>query len=200
MPKHKPTTIDFPLKAILRDRKTAAGVVARIHPMMESDVEAWSEWEYEKNDEDRTWEWDEVFEEAEQSDSGIECYALYADERLHGLVSFDLQGHSSSGGCALIVDYVATNPCNRRGDAGLKDVGTALLAFAVCRSRELGWKGRLWLESLERAEPVYMHLGFAKLPGRSKDGHALFELGEVGAARLRQTVREQGILSLPDSK
>ncbi len=71
-----------------------------------------------------------------------------------------------------------------------------LIALAVGRSRELGWEGRLWLESLPGAEDVYTHLGFTKLDGRSKDGYAMFELSEENANQLTEKVHAKDIVSL----
>jgi len=185
------------MKVHLRDRRTNARVSATIRLMVEADLARWAEWPYATEDQDKAWEWDDILKTSTRRGHRIECYALYAQNRLQGLVSFDLRGHSTSEGHALVVDYVATNPHNRRGAAGLKDVGTALLALAVHRSRELKWEGRLWLESLPGAEGVYQRLGFTKGPGRSREGHATFGLGKEAAARLWQTVQNERILTIP---
>lgn len=195
MAKRKTTAMTFPVKARLRERTSGTNVLADVRQMGGADLSQWSRWAYTKDDQDRTWEWDKILKESEGGRT--ECYALYARERLQGLACFDTKGHSTAAGQALVIDYIASRPGNRRGSGGFKDVGAALIAIAIYRSRELGWAGRLWLESLPGAEAVYVHLGFTKLNGRSKDGHAMFELSEENAARLSELASTQNIVSLP---
>lgn len=195
MAKRKTTAMTFPVKAHLRERNSGAKVPAIVRPMSEPDLAQWSRWAYGTDDQDKAWEWDKILKESESGRT--ESYALYADERLQGLACFDTKGHAIASGKALTVDYIASRPGNRRGTGGFKDVGTALLAVAIHRSRELGWAGRLWLESLPGAEEVYTHLGFTKLDGRSKDGHVMFELSEGNADQLFDLTRTKNIVSLP---
>jgi hypothetical protein len=193
MAKRKITAMTFPVKAHLRERSSGTKVPATVHPMSETDLAQWTRWVYGSGDQDHTWEWDKILEE---SGSGrTECYTLYAEEQLQGLACFDTKGHATATGLALVVDYLASRPENRGG--GFKDVGTALIVIAIHRSRELGWAGRLWLESLPGAEDVYKHLGFTKLAGHSKDGYAMFELSEENAGQLFNLAHEKNILSLP---
>ena len=182
----------FPIKAYLRERSSGAKVSATVRPMSKSDLLQWAGWVYRSHDQDKTWEWDKILGESNSGRS--ECYALSANGQLQGLACFDTIGYVTTSGQALIVDYLASRPENRIG--GLKDVGTVLIALAVGRSRELGWEGRLWLESLPGAEDVYTHLGFTKLDGRSKDGYAMFELSEENANQLTEKVHAKDIVSL----
>ena len=195
MSKQKTTAMMFPIKAHLRERSTGARVPASVHPMGKRDLAERSCWAYQNDDEDQAWEWPEILEDSQSGST--ECYALYARGHLQGLAFFDTQGQATASGHALVVDYLASRPGNRRGEEGFKDVGTALLAIAVHRSRELGWAGRLWLESLPGAEPVYTRLRFTRLEGRSKEGYAMYELSEENAKRLFDFAMEQGIVSLP---
>ena len=198
MAKQKPTTLEFPLKALLRDRASGAKIPAIVRPMVESDIRQWGEWTYENDDQDAGWEWDKILNEPGRSSGGIECYALCAEDRLHGLASFDLRGRATSAGHGLVIDYLATNPCNRRANGGVKDIGKVFLGLAVHRSRELGWNGRIWLESLSNAERFYERVGFAKLAARSEEGNAAFELGKVGADRIWRDIRDEKTLLIPD--
>ncbi len=193
MANRKTTAMRFPVRAHLRERNSGAKFPATVHSMAEPDIDEWSWWAYRKDDEDRIWEWAKIFEESQSGRT--ECYAIYASEQLQGLACFDTKGEATASGHALVVDYLASRPENRGG--GFKDVGTALLAIAIHRSRELGWAGRLWLESLPGAEDVYTHLGFTKLVGRSEDGYAMFELSEENANQLWDQAREKNIVSLP---
>ncbi len=194
MAKRKTTAMTFPVKAHLRERNSGTKVPATVRPMSEPDLAQWSRWAYGGDDQDKAWEWDKILKESERGRT--ESYALYADERLQGLACLDTKGHATASGKALVVDYIASRPVNRRGNGGFKDVGTALIAIAIHRSRELGWAGRLWLESLPGAAEVYTHLGFTKLDGRSKDGYMMFELSEENANQLFDLARTKNIVSL----
>ena len=193
MAKQKTTAMMFPVKAHLRERNSGAKVLASVHPMGKADIAQWSLWAYRRDDEDKTWEWPEILEKSRSGST--ECYALSARGRLEGLACLDIKGQATASGHALVVDFLASRPENRGG--GLKDVGTAFLAIAVHRSRELGWAGRLRLESLPGAEGYYMRLGFTKLPGRSEDGFAVFELSEENANQLLNHAQARDIVSLP---
>lgn len=193
MPRAKPTTFSFPLKVRLRQRDSGAKVSSEIRPMAPADLEQWSRWQYGSADEDRSWEWDRILSD---DDGGlIECYVLYARGQLQGLMGVDTRGRGvPKFGRALIIDYLASNPRNRRGAVGLKDVGTVFLAFAVLRSRELGYAGRLWLESLPGAAAVYSRLGFAISSRKSRAGYSVFRLDARGADQLVEAARGKDLI------
>lgn len=200
MAKTKASALKFPVKAILRRKETSAKVPAVIRPMTGSDLEHWKEWSFTDEDQDASWEWDKTLKEAQERGSPIECYALLTEDRLQGLASLDTTGHSTSEGRALVVDYASSNPENRRGLDPVKDVGRVIIGFAVHRSKELGFEGRLWLESLSKAETFYDGMGFNRLPGRSKEGHATYELGTAQANVIWQSMRDEKTIDLPDEK
>lgn len=195
MAKRKSTKLKFPLKAVVRDRQTSGRVPALINPMDDSHRFQWVAWRYGQNDLDQTWEWDQFLEQSQRMESGLECYALEAREELHGLMCLDLTGHETPDGTALVVDYVATSPANRPPHAELRDIGSILLALAVHRSRELGFEGRLWLESLPDSEIFYERCGFARLPGVSAEGNAMFSLSKASADHHWQMVCDAKQLS-----
>lgn len=200
MAKTKASALKFPVKAVLRRKETSAKVPAAIRPMTASDLQHWKEWPFTDDDQDTSWEWDKILRESRSRASPIECYALLTNDRLQGLVSLDTTGHATGEGRALIVDYVSSNPANRRGPDAVKDVGRVFIGFAVHRSKELGFEGRLWLESLSNAETFYDRIGFSKLPGRSKEGHVTYELGTAQADAIWQGMREDKTIDLPDEK
>ncbi len=72
------------------------------------------------------------------------------------------------------------------------------IGFAVHRSKELGFEGRLWLESLSNVETFYDRVGFSKLPGKSKEGHVTCELGTVQAEAIWQSMRTEKTLDFLD--
>lgn len=196
MARYKPTKLKFPLKAVVRDRRTSARVSALINPMDDSHLFQWVSWRYRKGDLDQTWEWDQLLGQSQQLESGLECYALEAREELQGLMCLDLTGHATPDGPALVVDYLATSPANRPPDAELRDIGSILLALAVHRSRELGSEGRLWLESIPGSEFFYERCGFVRLPGISAEGNAMFSLSKAAADHHWQMVCDAKQLSI----
>ncbi|MEQ1917953.1 MAG: hypothetical protein ABL955_02050 [Elusimicrobiota bacterium] len=200
MAKIRASTLSFPVKAFLREKVTSAKVQAVIRPMTVSDLEHWKEWPFTDDDQDTSWEWDKILKESRGRGSLIECYALLTNDRLQGLVSLDTAGHATGEGRALVVDYVSSNPANRRGPDAVKDVGRVFIGFAVHRSKELGFEGRLWLESLSNAETFYDRIGFSKLPGRSKEGHVTYELGTAQANVIWQGMHDDKTIDLPDDK
>jgi len=200
MAKIKASALRFPIKAVLREKESNAKMSAVIRPMAASDLEHWKEWPFTGEDQDTSWEWDKILKESRRRGSPIECYALLTGDRLQGLVSLDTAGHSAGEGRALVVDYVSSNPANRRGPDAVKDVGRVFIGFAVHRSKELGFEGRLWLESLSNAETFYDRIGFAKLPGRSKEGHVTYELGTTLANAIWQGMRDDKTIDLPDER
>jgi hypothetical protein len=195
MTKKKSSALKFPLQAHPRDRATKAPVPAVAAPMSESDVELWGLWQYPKDAADRGWDWESIFAEAQAPGSEMECYAVVAREALQGLMAVVVEGKPTPEGVALGVDYLASNPVNRDLSGGLKDVGFILVVLAVRRSVEIGWNGRLWLESLPDAEEFYVRCGFSRLPGKSAEGNAMFWLTGAAADVILATARATGILS-----
>ncbi len=203
MAKIRASALRFPVKAFLRKKKTGAKVPAVIRPMTDSDLEHWKEWSFTDEDQDASWEWDKILKETQERGSSIECYALLTEDRLQGLASLDTTGHSTSEGRALVVDYALSNPENRPDRSGVdpvKDVGRVIIGFAVHRSKELGFEGRLWLESLSKAETFYDGMKFNRLPGRSKEGHVTYELGTAQANVIWQSMHDEKTIDLPDEK
>ncbi|MBE9063833.1 GNAT family N-acetyltransferase [cf. Phormidesmis sp. LEGE 11477] len=89
----------------------------------------------------------------------------------------------------VYVEYLATAPWNRSSSSvptsslpTYRGVGSGLLSYAIHRSVELEYKGRLGLHALPRAKPFYTRFGMQKF-GRDVDKYDLeyFELdSDVG--------------------
>ena len=109
-------------------------------------------------------------------------------------MALDVAGRKIGRTLRLAVEYLSTNPVNRRAEQGLKHVGSALVGAAIMRSLEQGMGGRLWLESLSGAEEFYGGLGFRKLPGVSDEGNARYALSAARANALLKVIKEREIL------
>ena len=141
----------FPLAACFIDRRTGGRVHGLVDIAIEEHLLLWTSWPYRSSDEDRMWDWWSIFQECRLSDGQLECYAALAEGNLQGLMALDLSGKRTGTGKGVIVDYLATNPVNRKTGEGLKCVGIGLMAVALERSIEHGPGGRIWLESLPGA-------------------------------------------------
>src|SRR5207249_1641663 len=126
--------------------------------------------------EDRIWDWRSVYAESRELSGGHECYAAWADGELQGLMAVDLRPHNAQAADFVTIDYLSTNPANRAPRAGLKYVGTAMVAVAMIRSNELGFDGRVRLESLPNAEAFYRGLGMIRQTERSPEGNTVYLL------------------------
>jgi hypothetical protein len=115
---------------------------------------------------------------------------------LQGLIVLDLKTKQTLTGKAITVDYLSTNPINRRADSGLKYVGLALMTMAVLRSRELDAQGEIWLEALPSACRFYEWPGMAKQPAPSRDGYPVYLVGREMAQRLLDECSNRGILTI----
>jgi len=178
----------------LMERTSGKMISAQVHFATEHDLFAWTQWEYAEQDKDRHWDWWGIFQEAKDAASQLECYALTAEKTLHGLMLLRRSGQEAGGQRAMAVDYLATNPVNRKAGSGLKHVGTTLLAVAIRRSVACRLEGRLWLESLPKAEEFYAALGFAAQGKKSPDGYAVFTLSASAAMEFLEETRKRGII------
>ena len=98
-----------------------------------------------------------------------ECYAIEYDNLTQGLLMLETQNHWSQfdwGKRLVYVEHIMTAPWNRttiQRPGRFKGVGTALMAWARRRSQDLGYRGRVGLESLPRAVQFYDGLGMMRL-------------------------------------
>ncbi|MGL5871073.1 MAG: hypothetical protein ACRC2R_01685 [Xenococcaceae cyanobacterium] len=100
-----------------------------------------------------------------------------------GLIIIEIDCHRSrieSGKNLIYVDYLTTAPWNRQSiqlPPMYRGVGTALLSFAIKRSFELEYKGRIGLHALPLAEKFSTKIGLLNLGSdTSKQGLSYFEL------------------------
>ena len=158
------------------------------------DLLLWTGWRYRPTDEDRTWGWWGIFLECRASRRRYECYAALALDDLQGLAVLDLKTGRTSVGNAITLDYLSTNPANRKLNHGLKHVGAALLAAAIARSQECGARGSVWLESLPGAARFYESLGMTRQPRRSAEGNLIYVIEPGTAEQLLDEIQAKGIV------
>jgi len=110
-------------------------------------------------EEDRHWCW--VNKYLKTATPNYERYALECDTITQGLMLLELDCHHSrleDNRGLVYIDFLATAPWNRRSieeTVKYKGVGTALLTFAISRSFDLDYNGRIGLHALPKAENFY---------------------------------------------
>ncbi len=139
----------------------------------------------DKNIEDFDQFWQPLLLEFDEPDAGLswefkqrraaehdnyECYAIEYNNLTQGLLMLETKNHWSQfdwGERLIYVECVVTAPWNRRiriqRPPELKGVGTVLIDWARQRSRDLGYQGRVGLESLPGAVRFYEGLGMTRL-------------------------------------
>jgi hypothetical protein len=188
--------MEFPVTTQFLDRGSGQGVPGIIRVAIDQDLLLWTGWRYGAAEEDRAWDWWGFYQECRASRGRYECYAALALDDLQGLAVLDLKTRKTSLGTAITIDYLSTNPANRKLIRGLKHVGVALMAAAVARSQESGARGGIWLESLPGAADFYENLGMAKLPRRSAEGNLIYVLEPETAEQLLEEIIAQGIIRI----
>jgi hypothetical protein len=116
------------------------------------------------SEEDEYWNW--VRKQRESSLPGSEFYAIECENVTQGLLAIDIlkkrcQLDSQARRRLVYILALATAPWNRPTilDPPIyKGVGGQFVDFAIARSRELGYQGRIGLHSLPRALNFYRKL------------------------------------------
>jgi hypothetical protein len=183
--------VRLPITLKIVDRTTGSEVTARIRRTIFPDILQWRAWIYASDAEDRDWDWLAIFAEAIKYPRRFECYSLIVESDLHCLIRLDLRGRLLRGSRWLIIEYLSTNPVDRNKNAGMKYLGESMMAVATERSLAHNLKGRIWLESLPRAEEFYDNLGFERLKRRSKDGYKTYTLDADTAVQLLTAIRKR---------
>jgi hypothetical protein len=109
---------------------------------------------------DRHWDWLRK-QKVTEGLLNYEKYAIECQRLTQGLMMLEIDFHRSrltSGKSLIYVDFLATAPWNRpslNDVPTFKGVGSAMLDFAIWRSLELGYGGRVGLHALPEAEAFY---------------------------------------------
>lgn len=107
--------------------------------------------------------------------ANYECYALECEELTQGLLMLETQNRWSEfdrGQRLVYVEVIMTAPWNRvsiQRPPELRGVGTALMSFTQQRSRDLGYKGCVGLQSLPEAVSFYERMGMMRLELEPED-------------------------------
>ena len=109
-----------------------------------------------------------------------EVYVLEYDSIAQGIIVLQTNERYSrleEGKNLIYVNLLIAAPWNRasiRETRNYKGVGTVLLTFAISRSFDLGFQGRIALNSVKEAESFYERMPFLAA------GYDLFDLGNSG--------------------
>jgi len=176
--------VKLPVAATLEEKATRRRIAAKIRHATWRDIETQLHWQFAPGAMDANWNWLHLWLSALSRPDRFDCLSLVVASELHGLMSLDLRGRRTADGRSLIVDYLATNPSDRIEGEGFKYIGVSLMAAAVARSIDLGYAGRIWLESL--ADPTtlrfYRSLGMTRQRRRSAEGFDVFVFDQAGAS------------------
>lgn len=134
-------------------------------------------------EEDSHWDWN-TKHQATAAYLNYEKFALECDRVTQGLMMLELDSHRSRlepGKSIVYVDFLATAPWNRRSiqnPPDYKGVGSVFFQFAILRSHELEYQGRVGLHALPKAVDFYTQLGMQNFgPDPEKQKLHYFELG-----------------------
>lgn len=109
---------------------------------------------------DRHWNWLRK-QKITEGLLNYEKYAVECQNITQGLMMLEVDFHRArltAGKSLVYVDFLATAPWNRPSLNDIPDykgVGSAMLDFAIWRSLELGYSGRIGLHALPTAEAFY---------------------------------------------
>lgn len=155
------------------DRVIVPGVLTELAPRHLEDFETrWMSQLREAREEDKYWDWQFKKRLTARSEEEYEGYAIECEELTQGLLLLEIQRHRSffqRGERLVYVEAVSAAPWNRiwlQSTPRFRGIGTVLLDFAQQRSLELGYGGRVGLESLPGAIGFYESRSMIRLdPG-----------------------------------
>lgn len=155
-----------------------------------SDFETfWKQRLLNSSEEDSHWSWIDKF--LKLATPNYERYALECESITQGLMVLELDCYRSllePNKNLVYVDYLTIAPWNRRSIENppmYKGIGSSLLNFAITRSFDLDYKGRLGLHSLPNAEDFYKRFGMVDFGYDSKkQGLRYFEISSDTAREI----------------
>ncbi|MGJ3252632.1 MAG: hypothetical protein ACFE0J_16110 [Elainellaceae cyanobacterium] len=134
---------------------------------------------------DRHWSWLRKHKATELM-LNHEKYAIECDRLTQGLMMLEVDLHRSRQAAdkhLVYVDFLATAPWNRYSMQDIPDykgVGSAMLDYAIWRSLELGYGGRIGLHALPEAEGFYSKRNLVNFGADLDKEHlTYFELGDA---------------------
>lgn len=181
----------------LRHIPTGQEVPAELRPLEAADLEDieahWLPLLRGSGEEDAHWDWRRK-EAILGALTGYERYVLVGAGQVQGALVLkvtDYRSRKDPTAGLVYVEFVAAAPWNRpqlQDPPEYRSVGTYLLLYAVERSLELGYEGRIGLVSLRRAEGFYeRHIGMTRYaPDPDHQNLVYFELTLEAAERFRE--------------
>jgi len=177
------------------ERASGRLIDGMVRPARVSDKVFWTRWHAHMppDAEDTHWEWDDLIDLARAMPDRFEAYALETAENLEGLRLLEISESEVEqyGVHALRLSVAPWNRPPKRRHTG---VGSVLVAIAILRSVELGYRGRIHCESLPGAEEFHERNGMIRLDEISNEGLRRFYFTEPGAALFLTRLRDEGLL------
>jgi Acetyltransferase (GNAT) domain len=143
-----------------------------------------------RSEEDAHWNWDKKYEFLRLQPS-YEKYAVEVKNITQGLMFIELDMHRSrldEGKNVVYVEYLSTAPWNRASAPArsYRGIGSGLLSYAIERSVELEYGGRVGLHALPRAKGFYEGFGMKRFgPDAEKEALEYFEMASDKALEIR---------------
>jgi hypothetical protein len=134
--------------------------------------------------EDSDWDWTAIVHDlrgaAKAGEGTYEFVALRARQSTQSLIILETRVHRSPRGKRIVyVEYLAVAPWNRQSIQSprlFSGCGSALMEFAIRRSEDLGYDGRVGLHSLPGSRTFYARSGFVDIgPDDAEGGLHYFE-------------------------
>lgn len=141
--------------------------------------DAWSI--FYQDSEDSHWVWQKKVLEAESDYfSEVKRIQIAGQDTVEAVIWYknNAQSFLEENSGAIYISMLSVAPWNRHSTSPRKltGMGTLIMQYVIWRSLNLGFKGRIILESLPEAEQFYLKLGFVDIGIVSSEKLKYFEL------------------------
>ena len=161
------------------EKDVRATVISRITSAALAEITSWKPILEMHRQEDEAWNWPAIVEECRAAsrtgEASYEFIILRARRDVQSLMILETEAHLSlqTRTSILYVEYLAVAPWNRppiQSPRRFSGCGSALIEFAIRRSEELGYDGRVGLHSLPGSRTFYARSGFIDLGADEAEG------------------------------
>ena len=149
-----------PVSIQIFDQRKEISVPAVLRTMTIEDIAQWeTSWKPlldVSKEQDSTWDWEDKYRL--MSSRNFERFAIEQSGRTEGLMICETASYSSRKDQQPIVyvESLAVAPWNRKPEREFRMVGSQMMLCAVQLSRDVGFKWRVGLHSLPKAEGFYL--------------------------------------------